>query len=103
MGDKSGWKKRLARGHWSAPEHVYHFPIPLVARMARDAGLELVSTRPAFDSDFPQILSRLGQGKRGRIGRLAQQTARASLLTWVALRLPRDDYYLAFRKGPARL
>jgi SAM-dependent methyltransferase len=98
VGDKTGWKKRLARGNWSAPEHVYHFPISLLARMAGEAGLELAFVRPAFDSDFPQALSGLGRGWRRPWGALARGAAKASLLTWMALRLPRDDYYLRFVK-----
>ncbi len=98
VGDKSGWKKRLARGRWSAPEHVYHFPIRLVVEMASQANLRVVSTTPAFDSDFPQLLSSLGRGQTGPLGSLARHAGQASLLTWIALGLPRDDYYVLFRK-----
>jgi SAM-dependent methyltransferase len=102
VGDKTGWKKRLARGNWSAPEHVYHFPVPLVTSMAASAGLHQSSAVPAFDSDFPQVLSGLGRGQRGPLAALARRAARASMLTWMVLRLPRDDYYLLFTKSPAQ-
>jgi SAM-dependent methyltransferase len=101
VGDKTGWKKRLARGNWSAPEHVYHFPIQLVVKMAAEAGLVLTFERPAFDSDFPQVLSALGRGRGGALGTVVRRAAQASLLTWMALRLPRDDYYLLFVKSGA--
>lgn len=99
VGDKTGWKKRLARGRWSAPEHVYHYPIQLVIEMAAQANLGVISTKPAFDSDFPQLLSGLGRGQRGRLGSLARRAGQASLLTWMALELPRDDYYVLLRKA----
>jgi SAM-dependent methyltransferase len=96
VGDKTGWKKRLARGNWSAPEHVYHFPIRLVVEMADRAGLKLTRVQPAFDSDFPQVLSRLSRFSSGPLGTVARRAGQASLLTWIALGLPRDDYYLLF-------
>ena len=99
VGDKTGWKKALARGRWSAPEHVFHFPLALVERMAEESGLKLVFKRPAFDSDFPQLLSQLGKGKRGPLGSIGRRAATASMLTWLALGLPRDDYYLRFQKA----
>jgi SAM-dependent methyltransferase len=97
VGDKTGWKKLLARGAWSAPEHVFHFPLALIERMAQAAGLELELARPAFDSDFPETIARLGKrgGLPGRLGRGASQLA---LGAWIVLRLPRDDYYLRFVK-----
>lgn len=101
VGDKAGWKKRVGRGDWSAPEHVFHYPLELVKRMAAEAGMRCEYSRPAFDSDFPNLLGRVARAVPGPGGRALAMGNQVLLRTWLALELPRDDYYLRFRKHEA--
>jgi SAM-dependent methyltransferase len=98
VGDRAGWKKRMGRGDWSAPEHVFHYPLDLVQRMAAEAGLRCEYSRPAFDSDFPNLLGKVARAVPGAGGRALAIGNQVLLRTWLALKLPRDDYYLRFRK-----
>jgi SAM-dependent methyltransferase len=98
VGDKHGWKKRLARGNWSAPEHVFHYPLALVERMAQEAGLRASLVKPAFDSDFPNLPGLNGRAKNGAVRAVLGRANQLVLGAWVLLELPRDDYYLRFVK-----
>ena len=98
VGDKTGWKARLARGDWSAPEHVFHYPLGLVTRIGEEAGLRQTFAKPAFDSDFPAFLGRASRSINGVIGQALNRTNQLMLGAWVLFELPRDDYYVRFVK-----
>ncbi len=92
-GDRSGRMRNVRRGQWSAPEHVFHYPIGVLADMMSTAGLRLVRTAPAFDSDYPYFLFDYSRSAIGFRKRVAQRLCSASVLAWTLLHLPKDDIY----------
>lgn len=101
-GDRSHVMAWVGRGHWSAPEHVFHFTGPLLQRMVREAGLEWLWQRPAFDSDFPYAFIRYSRPATTRLRRVAALTSSVLIRSWTACRLPKEDiFFLAERPASA--
>jgi len=92
--------KRIRRGHWSAPEHVYHYNRQSFIPIAGKAGFEVSKIVPAFDSDFPYFLFDYGQSDSSVTHRLARRLASWTTLGWTMPKLPKDDAYILLRKIP---
>jgi SAM-dependent methyltransferase len=98
-GLRDGVMKHVRRGHWSAPEHVFHSTRRSLTQMLDGAGLEVVRIVPAFDSDYPYLLFDLSRAKGAppSARRLAREVCGWSSLVWTLLGLPKDDAFIIAR------
>ncbi len=93
-GDRTGKMKKLGWGNWSAPEHVFHFPIKTLTEMLDKAGLKVVSIAPAFDSDYPYFISDLRNRQYPIFNTFIQKGLQIALYSWTKLKLPKEDVYI---------
>lgn len=93
-GDRTGPMRDIGWGHWSAPEHVFHFPRDTFSNMLEEAGLCIVTRIPAFDSDYPYWLFNLRKHNKASILREPINFfVRFIYWCWIVLRLPKDDVF----------
>lgn len=97
-GDRSGIMKRVRWGHWSAPEHVFHYSRKNLVMMFKQVGFEVVKWLPAFDSDFPYLIYDFSRKVHGLIGKLTRSISSILQLAWTVFRFPKDDVYILLRK-----
>ena len=93
-GLRDGVMKYVRRGHWSAPEHVFHCTRRALTQMLDRAGLELVKIIPAFDSDYPYLLFDYSRESGTTARRLAREICGWSSLAWTLLGLPKEDVFI---------
>lgn len=101
-GLRDGVMKYSRRGHWSAPEHVFHCTRRALAQMLERAGLEVVRIRPAFDSDYPYVLFDFARERASALRRLAREIGGWTSLAWTLLGLPKDDAFIIARPRISR-
>jgi SAM-dependent methyltransferase len=100
-GDRSGRFRNLNWGHWSAPEHVFHYNTSILREMMTAAQLKVERIIPAFDSDYPYFLYDYSHGSQpSRLRKTAGLACGLSILTWNTLRLKKDDVFVLARRGP---
>lgn len=97
-GDRAGVMSRVGRGHWSAPEHVFHYTGRVLNDIAQESGLTYVRSVPAFDSSFPNLLAGYGNSGSGLSHRVARKIHSYSNIAWTIARLPKEDKYVLFRR-----
>jgi SAM-dependent methyltransferase len=97
-GDRTAWRKKVGWGHWSAPEHVYHFTRKFLEEIIEKTGMRIEWIRPAFDSDFPYVLWRIVESHPTGLRPLTLRVARLTHYFWTKFRLPREDIYLLASK-----
>lgn len=97
-GNRAGVMAWVGRGQWSAPEHVFHFTLPLLQRMAHEAGLRWGFERPAFDSDFPYAFAGFARRGHGVQHRAAALATKVIVKGWGALGLPKEDIYFGAKR-----
>lgn len=96
-GNRRHVMKWVNRGHWSAPEHVFHFNDHILEDMLEAAQMKLVSTRPAFDSDFPYALYNYSRSGDARRHKISQKAHSYLCLAWTLSQLPKEDEYFIAR------
>lgn len=98
-GNRRHVMKWTNRGKWSAPEHVFHFNSQVLESMLDQAEMKLVSSAPAFDSDFPYFLYSQGRTGNSLAHKLTRQVTSYSSLAWTLAGLPKEDeYFIAVPK-----
>lgn len=55
VGDKGGFFEKFNQGHWSAPEHVFHYTRGTLSQILDESGFKIIKNTPAFDSGFPYL------------------------------------------------
>lgn len=98
--NRIGFLRYLYKGRWGAPQHVYHFHVPLIKRFFSEAGLEVIGVYPAFDSDFPYLFYDMARTSKGFKKKIAAGVCRTTIKFWNIMRLPKDDVYVLARKVP---
>jgi hypothetical protein len=93
-GDRSLWMKHVNRGHWSTPEHVFHYNRRVLRKMLTEADMEIVWIKPAFDSDYPYLLFDYSRYGNTLSKRLARRFCSLAIGARSLLRLPKDDVFL---------
>lgn len=96
--NRLGFFRYLYKGRWGAPEHVYHFNVPLIRKFLATAGLECVMVKPAFDSDFPYLFYETSRNSTGLKKKITSGICRGSIRAWNLLSLPKDDVYILAKK-----
>ena len=98
-GNRRHVMKWVNRGHWSAPEHVFHFNTNVIESMLDQGGMKLAHTSPAFDSDFPYFLYNTGKSGDTGVHKLTRRLTSYSCLAWTLAGLPKEDeYFIAVAK-----
>jgi SAM-dependent methyltransferase len=97
-GDRTGWRKKVGWGRWSAPEHVYHFTAKIFEKIINDVGMRIEWKRPAFDSDYPYILWRIVEIAPTKWKSIFLRMAGGIHYVWTKAHLPREDVYFLARK-----
>jgi SAM-dependent methyltransferase len=96
VGDKGGQWKTFRQGKWHAPDHLYHFSKCLLKESLNNAGLELVKTFPAFDSEYPYLRETFISKNQATLKKLDIYNAAIHKLSLEEGIM--DDYYLLARR-----
>jgi SAM-dependent methyltransferase len=97
-GDRTGWRKRVGWGSWSAPEHIYHYTRRFLEEIIQDTGMKIDWIRPAFDSDYPYLIWRIVEKFPKIFKPSAKRVAGYFHYFWTICRFPREDIYILARK-----